>query len=214
MKITAARLIVCSPDRNFVTLKIETDEGIYGLGDGDAERARAGGGGVPEEHVIPCLIGRDPFADRGHLAVSVSRGVLAAWAGDDDGDRRGRRGAVGHQGQGAEYAGVQPAGRSEPAGRAGLHACQRRGYRGGGRLGAAAHEQGYLAVRAQAGVPGVASSYGVPKGGKPYEPAERGLPGESLWSTERYLNFAPKLFEECAKRLARTCICCMMCITG
>jgi len=59
--------------------------------------------------------------------------------------------------------------------------------------------EGYLAVRAQAGVPGVASSYGVPKGGKPYEPAERGLPGESLWSTERYLNFAPKLFEELRK---------------
>ena len=31
---------------------------------------------------------------------------------------------------------------------------------------------GYLAVRAQSGVPGVASSYGVPKSGKPYEPAE------------------------------------------
>jgi mannonate dehydratase len=45
----------------------------------------------------------------------------------------------------------------------------------------------------------VASSYGVPKGGKPYEPAERGLPSESLWSTERYLNFAPKLFEELRK---------------
>jgi mannonate dehydratase len=56
--------------------------------------------------------------------------------------------------------------------------------------------KGYLAVRAQAGVPGVASSYGVPKSGKPYEPAERGLPSESLWSTERYLNFAPKLFEQ------------------
>jgi mannonate dehydratase len=58
---------------------------------------------------------------------------------------------------------------------------------------------GYIAVRAQAGVPGVASSYGVPKGGKPYEPAERGSPSESLWSTERYLNFAPKLFEELRK---------------
>ena len=56
-------------------------------------------------------------------------------------------------------------------------------------------DEGYLAVRAQSGVPGVASSYGVPKAGKSYEPAERGLPGESLWSTERYLNHAPKLFE-------------------
>ncbi len=45
----------------------------------------------------------------------------------------------------------------------------------------------------------MASSYGVPKSGKPYEPAERGLPSESLWSTERYLNFAPKLFEELRK---------------
>jgi mannonate dehydratase len=57
-------------------------------------------------------------------------------------------------------------------------------------------DEGYLAVRAQAGVPGVASSYGVPKAGKPYEPAERGLPSESLWSSERYLNFAPQLFEK------------------
>ena len=28
MKITSARVIVCCPDRNFVTLKIETDEGL------------------------------------------------------------------------------------------------------------------------------------------------------------------------------------------
>ncbi len=32
MKITAAKLIICSPDRNFVTLRIDTDEGLYGLG--------------------------------------------------------------------------------------------------------------------------------------------------------------------------------------
>ena len=47
---------------------------------------------------------------------------------------------------------------------------------------------------AQAGVPGISSSYGVPKAGKPYEPAERGLPSESRWSSEKYLRFAPKLF--------------------
>jgi len=57
-------------------------------------------------------------------------------------------------------------------------------------------DMGYLAVRAQAGVPGVASTYGVPKGGKPYEPAQQGLPQESLWSTENYLRFAPRLFEQ------------------
>jgi len=33
MKIKDAKVLVCSPGRNFVTLKILTDEGIYGLGD-------------------------------------------------------------------------------------------------------------------------------------------------------------------------------------
>ena len=33
MKIQNAYVHICSPGRNFVTLKIETDEGIYGLGD-------------------------------------------------------------------------------------------------------------------------------------------------------------------------------------
>ncbi|MDF3832351.1 hypothetical protein P3W85_05240 [Cupriavidus basilensis] len=33
MRIIAARVIVCSPGRNFVTLKIETDEGLRGIGD-------------------------------------------------------------------------------------------------------------------------------------------------------------------------------------
>ncbi|MGZ3305560.1 MAG: hypothetical protein ACXU8U_06835, partial [Asticcacaulis sp.] len=33
MRITGARVIVTCPGRNFVTLRIETDQGIYGLGD-------------------------------------------------------------------------------------------------------------------------------------------------------------------------------------
>ena len=33
MKITDAKVIVTCPGRNFVTLKVETDAGIYGLGD-------------------------------------------------------------------------------------------------------------------------------------------------------------------------------------
>jgi mannonate dehydratase len=54
---------------------------------------------------------------------------------------------------------------------------------------------GYLAIRAQSGVPGLKSTYGVAKDQQYYEPAERGLPSESLWSTEKYLRHVPKLFE-------------------
>ena len=33
MRLTDAKVIVCSPGRNFVTLKITTEDGVYGLGD-------------------------------------------------------------------------------------------------------------------------------------------------------------------------------------
>jgi mannonate dehydratase len=33
MKIIDAKVIVCSPGRNFVTLKIVTEDGVCGLGD-------------------------------------------------------------------------------------------------------------------------------------------------------------------------------------
>ena len=33
MKITEARVIITCPGRNFVSLKICTDEGLYGVGD-------------------------------------------------------------------------------------------------------------------------------------------------------------------------------------
>jgi mannonate dehydratase len=60
-------------------------------------------------------------------------------------------------------------------------------------------DAGYVAIRAQSGVPGLSSTYGVPKGSLPYEPAERGLPSEHAWSSERYLAFAPSLFERLRK---------------
>src|SRR5205807_706031 len=54
---------------------------------------------------------------------------------------------------------------------------------------------GYRAVRAQSGVPGLASTYGVGRGKMFYEPAEKDLPPENGWSSERYLNFVPRLFK-------------------
>jgi mannonate dehydratase len=59
MKITNARLIVCSPGRNFVTLKIETEAGIYGLGDATLNGRELAVASYLGEHVLPLLIGRD-----------------------------------------------------------------------------------------------------------------------------------------------------------
>jgi len=54
---------------------------------------------------------------------------------------------------------------------------------------------GYKAIRAQTGIPGLPSTYGVAKDKMYYEPAEKGLPPENSWSTEKYLLHIPKLFE-------------------
>jgi mannonate dehydratase len=196
MKIIGTRLIICSPDRNFVTLRIDTDEGVYGLGDATLNGRELAVASYLKDHVLPCLIGRDAsqiediwqylyrgaYWRRGPVTMTAIGAVdMALW------DIKGKAlktpvynllGGASRQGC-MVYTHANGADISEA-----LDAVQRE------------MASGYLAVRAQAGVPGVASSYGVPKGGKPYEPAERGLPSESLWSTERYLNFVPKLFEQ------------------
>ena len=53
MKITNARVIVCSPGRNFVTLKIETDQGLTGIGDATLNGRELAVSAYLTEHVIP-----------------------------------------------------------------------------------------------------------------------------------------------------------------
>src|SRR3954463_853267 len=59
-KIERARVVVTSPGRNFVTLKIETDEGVYGVGDATLNGRELAVAAYLQDHVVPCLIGRDP----------------------------------------------------------------------------------------------------------------------------------------------------------
>src|SRR5215510_13205092 len=61
VRITAAKVYVCCPGRNFVTLKIHTDQGIFGLGDATLNGRELAVASYLEDHVIPCLIERDPF---------------------------------------------------------------------------------------------------------------------------------------------------------
>src|SRR5690606_32207472 len=60
MKITSAKVIVCCPGRNFVTLKIYTDQGVYGLGDATLNGRELAVAEYLEKYCIPSLIGKDP----------------------------------------------------------------------------------------------------------------------------------------------------------
>jgi hypothetical protein len=59
MKIVDAKVIVCSPGRHFVTLKIVTEDGIHGLGDATLNGRELAVASYLNDHVIPLLIGRD-----------------------------------------------------------------------------------------------------------------------------------------------------------
>src|SRR5213078_2473241 len=60
MKITAARIIVTCPGRNFVTLKIETDQGVYGIGDATLNGRELAVASYLSDYIAPALVGRDP----------------------------------------------------------------------------------------------------------------------------------------------------------
>src|SRR2546425_2118488 len=59
MKIVDAKVIVCSPGRNFVTLKLETEDGVYGLGDATLNGRELAVASYLRDHVLPLLEGRD-----------------------------------------------------------------------------------------------------------------------------------------------------------
>lgn len=58
-EIVSARVILTCPGRNFVTLKIETSDGVTGLGDATLNGRELAVAAYLEQHAIPCLIGRD-----------------------------------------------------------------------------------------------------------------------------------------------------------
>ena len=200
MKIVDARVIVTCPGRNFVTLKLITDDGVTGIGDATLNGRELAVAAYLTEHVLPCLIGRDPHRIE-DIWQYLYRG--AYW----------RRGPVTM----AAIAAVDVALWDIKAKAAGLPLYQLLGgasrtgvmvygHANGGDIeetadAVAAHiEQGYKAIRAQSGIPGLADTYGVAKGTKPYEPADSNLPRETLWSTEKYLDHAPRLFERLRER--------------
>ena len=59
MRIVDAKVIICSPGRNFVTLKLVTEDGVPGLGDATLNGRELAVAAYLSEHLLPLLIGRD-----------------------------------------------------------------------------------------------------------------------------------------------------------
>ena len=194
MKITAAKVILSCPGRNFVTLKIETDAGIYGIGDATLNGREKSVVSFLEDYLVPMLIGRDARRIEDTWQYFY-RGVY--W----------RRGPVGM----SALAAIDMALWDIKAKAANMPLYQLLGGRSRDKIMVYAHAngndidstleaiaqaqaQGYKAIRVQCGIPGVGSTYGVSTDGLDYEPADADLPTESVWSSEKYLNFAPTLF--------------------
>lgn len=201
MKIIDAKVIVCSPGRNFVTLKIMTDEGCYGIGDATLNGRELSVASYLQDHVVPCLIGRDPQQIE-DIWQYLYRG--AYW----------RRGPVTM----SAIAAVDTALWDIKAKLAGMPLYQLLGGKSRNGVMVYGHangrdleetvdevlrykEMGYQAIRAQSGVPGLEKVYGVSQNRKFYEPADSVLPAEHDWSTEKYLDFAPRLFDAVRSKL-------------
>jgi mannonate dehydratase len=205
MIIESAEVIVTSPDRNFVTLRLTTDEGLVGLGDGTLNGRELSVVSYLRDHVVPLLIGRDAariedtwqylyrggYWRRGPVTMaSIAAVDVALW------DIK------------AQAAGMPLYQLLGGASRDGLLAY---GHASGRDLpelfdSVRSHlDQGFRAIRVQTGVPGLESIYGIASNktlagnaGKRYdhEPAQRGeLPVQEDWDTRAYLRHVPTVFE-------------------
>jgi len=208
MRISSAEVLISSPGRNFVTLRITTEDGLTGLGDATLNGRELAVASYLSNHVVALLIGRDAhriedtwqylykgtYWRRGPITMTALAAVdTALW------DIK------------AKTAGLPLyqllAGKS----REGLLAY---GHASGGDLpelfdSIAEHvDLGYRAVRVQAGVPGLGSVYGVATSRNAavgdgavssrydYEPARRSVvPVEESWDTRAYLRHIPSVFE-------------------
>lgn len=195
-EIVEAKVIVTCPGRNFVTLKIVTRSGITGLGDATLNGRELAVAAYLQEHIVPNLIGKDAgriedtwqffyrgaYWRRGPVTMTAIAAVdVALWdivsklAGLPLYQMLGGRSREGA----LVYAHANGRDIAETSDEVGRYI-----------------EMGFRAVRGQCGVPGLAKTYGIASAGKAYEPAETQLPLETLWSTPKYLEIVPKLFEQ------------------
>lgn len=199
MKIVDAKVIVCCPGRNFVTLKLMTEDGISGVGDATLNGRELAVASYLSDHVVPLLIGRDArriedtwqylykgaYWRRGPVTMTAIAAVdTALW------DIKAKSVNV------PLY---------QLLGGASREAVLVYGHASGADVEKTVESfskflsLGYKAIRAQSGIPGLSSTYGIGKGGMAYEPAEKDAPPENQWSSEHYLRFVPLLLARLRK---------------
>jgi len=199
MRIVDAKVIICCPGRNFVTVKITTEEGVSGLGDATLNGRELAVASYLSEHVLPLLRGRD------------ARRIEDTWQYLYKG-AYWRRGPVTMTAIGAVDTAlwdIKAKSLNVPLyqllGGASRDGVLVYGHASGGNIEETVEavgkyvKHGYKAIRAQSGIPGLASTYGVGHKGTHYEPAEKDAPPENQWSSELYLNFVPQLFARLRK---------------
>ncbi|MDE0589959.1 D-galactonate dehydratase family protein [Halocynthiibacter sp. C4] len=205
MKITKAKVFVGGPKKNYVTLKIETDQGVYGIGDATLNNRETLPAHYLENYLIPNLLGKDPrniediwqffyrgaYFRRGPIAMAAYGAIdMALW------DIKGKlAGMPVYQLLG---------GKSREGAMVYAHAT---GSDLEDLMESIAHyvEDGYKAVRVQCGIPGMpTASYAVPekKGDtKNYITDYSGIrPNLEIWDTEKYMRFMPDALAEIRAR--------------
>lgn len=202
MKIKEIKVFVCSPGRNFVTVKIITDAGIHGIGDATLNGREMAVVSYLEEHVAPCLIGRNAH-DIEDIWQYLYKGVY--W----------RKGPVNM----AAVAAIDMALWDIKGKAAGFPVYQLLGGKSRQGVTLYAHasgediedtldkteeliNQGFKAVRLQSAVPGLNVTYGVLGDKKDYYELQgnRPLPPEEAWSTQKYFNMIVDLFAQARER--------------
>ncbi len=202
-KIQEVKVIVCCPGRNFVTVKIVTDAGVYGVGDATLNGREMAVAAFLEEHVAPCLIGRDP-QDIEDIWQYLYKGIY--W----------RRGPVNMAAIGA----IDMALWDIKGKIANLPVYQLLGGKSRKAVSLYAHANGeniddtlskasalmadgFKAIRLQSAIPGLAVTYGVLGDKKDYFELQgnRPLPPEEEWSTKKYFKLVEELFEQARAKL-------------